>query len=383
MKASDIPVKIDIPFASQAGADFAAVIPEAPTAPGRASWELGFPPQNMEPVAVGGIPPFGQDMNGVFLVSTAWLRWQAAGSPVPWDSAFSASVGGYPKGATVYAANGIGWWISMADDNVSNPDAAGANWLFVQVTQLWAGDPNGHVAGQGPSATSPPSLTWDTTDLVFWYCSVTGDAAHAVWQSVKDLKPIKSVAGANHAYDVNDNGFFILRSNSGVAMVDPLPGVGAVANGWTTGIYNNDPNANLTITTTTSLNGVALASLTLAPRQSTEVTADATGGLWCTVPPIPQVFSGQAVYVATSGTYAPGVYDVDTTAGPIVFQLELGGALGDNYVVRDVAGTFAANNCTIDPNGRTIEGQVGNFALDVDYTQLLLTRNVDTDWSLV
>ena len=92
-----------------------------------ASLHDGFPPQTW-PIA-GGCPPFGQDFNGIFYQLTAWAQWQSMGGPVPWDSAFSSAIGGYPNGAIVQSATTSGlWWQSIADNNLSNPDTGGANW---------------------------------------------------------------------------------------------------------------------------------------------------------------------------------------------------------------------------------------------------------------
>jgi hypothetical protein len=49
----------------------------------------------------------------------------------------------------------------------------------------------------------------------------------------------------------------------------------------------------------------------LLPGKSTAITADPNGNFWITVPPLPSVFSGQAIYVNSNATIVPGVYDVD------------------------------------------------------------------------
>lgn len=378
MLASDIPVKIDIPFARDAG-QFVDQVPDAsPGIPGRASFRLGFPPETMEPIEVGGTPPFGQDMNGILNQSTAWLRWQAAGGPVYYDAAFQTNVAGYPQGALIMSADGLGQWFSLQDNNVTNPDTGGSGWLFVPYAGTHAGDPNGVVTGHAATSVSPPSLLWDSTNLVWWRSTGT-----TTWVALLSVNPVTLLASGVHNYVAADNGKVFIRSNAGSNMSDALPNAGSVTNGWGVTVFNGDASAQLTLTCTTGINGVALASVTLQPRQSIKLNADASGNFWSTVPPIPQVFSGQAVYVNVNGTYPPGVYDVDTSAGPVTFQLELGGVQGDNYVIRDISGTFAKNNCVIDPNGRTIEGQSGNFACDVPFTQFLLSRNVDTDYSLI
>ena len=132
MKASDLPAKITLPFASGAPTANRATIPQASqisTNPGVASFTDGFPPVTMEPVASGGIPPRGQDFNGLLYEMTGWERWTAAAGPNHYDSAFSSAVGGYPQGAVLQSAsNPQVSFTSLVDDNTSNPDTGGAGW---------------------------------------------------------------------------------------------------------------------------------------------------------------------------------------------------------------------------------------------------------------
>lgn len=133
MLASQIPTKMTVPWGQNAGGPYIRVVPVASQIGiqnGAASFEDGFPPLCFTPVAAGGVPPFGQDFNGLNNVVTAWLRWVQAGGGVPfWDAAFSASIGGYFEGALLQSQAGPGnFWISTADNNTSNPDSGGADW---------------------------------------------------------------------------------------------------------------------------------------------------------------------------------------------------------------------------------------------------------------
>lgn len=132
MQASSIPAKFPIPFAKNAGSGYIRTIPEASQIgiqAGAASLNDGYPPTTM---TVGGTPPFGQDMNGILNLVTAWNQWQQAGGPIPYDATFQTAIGGYPKGAIVESATTSGkFWMSTADNNATNPDASGAGWLLV------------------------------------------------------------------------------------------------------------------------------------------------------------------------------------------------------------------------------------------------------------
>jgi len=132
MQASDIPAKIPEPFAKNAVVNtYKRAIPQTTTTPGAASWDLGFPPETFNDPNAGGFPPNGMDANGVLNAISAWSQWvQAGGAPIAYDSTFQTTVGGYPNGAIVASLIFPGtWWRSTADNNTTNPDTGGANWV--------------------------------------------------------------------------------------------------------------------------------------------------------------------------------------------------------------------------------------------------------------
>lgn len=133
MQLSDIPAKFNIPFANSAIAPYIRPIPQNPTGtPGQAALTTGFPSENFNPVAAGGVPPFGADFNGLLNQSTAWNRWQATGRVFPpYDSTFQTAVAGYPRGSIVESlVENFLFYISLVDNNVTNPDTGGAGWAI-------------------------------------------------------------------------------------------------------------------------------------------------------------------------------------------------------------------------------------------------------------
>lgn len=132
MLAANVPANFPIPFANSAGVGYVRTIPTASQigiTPGAASLTDGFPPLNFLDPTAGGIPPFGQDFNGILKQVTAWSQWQQAGNNFPlYNAAFSAAIGGYPAGAVLMQASHGGLWLSGVDNNTSDPDTGGANW---------------------------------------------------------------------------------------------------------------------------------------------------------------------------------------------------------------------------------------------------------------
>lgn len=160
MEISEIPSKFPIPFAADAGVGFIRAIPEASQigiTNGAASLTDGFVPVNFQPVGAGGTPPWGADMNGILNQITLWSQWQNAGGLVLYDSGFSTAIGGYPQGAILAGTTAGVVWLNLVDNNTSNPDTGGANWL-----QLAATKPNSQTFSTAGTFTFtvPAGVRW-------------------------------------------------------------------------------------------------------------------------------------------------------------------------------------------------------------------------------
>lgn len=120
------PSQITVPFATSG---LKNAIPSASNpVTGNAGYDAGFPATNMTPKEAGGIPPFGQDFNGILFDITTAIRYLEAGMQFPYSSAFATAVGGYPLGALVSRTDGTGLWRNIATNNMTDPEAFGAGW---------------------------------------------------------------------------------------------------------------------------------------------------------------------------------------------------------------------------------------------------------------
>lgn len=120
------PSKILTPWATSG---LKNTIPEtANPVTGNAGYDQGFPAINMTPKEAGGIPPYGQDFNGILFSVTEALRYLQAGGTPTYSAALSTAIGGYPKGATVIGTDGVSEYRSLVDSNTSDPNTGGANW---------------------------------------------------------------------------------------------------------------------------------------------------------------------------------------------------------------------------------------------------------------
>lgn len=115
-------------------------IPLLPTGTNNASITEGFPEMTMKALKDGGLPPRGEDFNGLFYLTTDQKAFFQDGGYITFDTAVSMLIGGYPKGAILdYYNESTNYYTkvtSLIDDNtnnfVENPALIdGINWQFV------------------------------------------------------------------------------------------------------------------------------------------------------------------------------------------------------------------------------------------------------------
>lgn len=133
MNISALPTFFAAVWANAASSPYINTIPTASqegVKAGAASLADGFPSLCFVPFASGGAGPFGSDFNGILAQVTAGLQWVQAGGPMTYSGTYSTTIGGYPNGAIIQSAVTPGlFWRSTTDNNTSNPDTGGANWV--------------------------------------------------------------------------------------------------------------------------------------------------------------------------------------------------------------------------------------------------------------
>ncbi len=137
MLRSAIPTRYQKAWAANAAGAYIRTVPVASQIgiqDGAASFTDGFVPDNFTALAAGGIPPFGQDFNGLLNVETAWTQWLQARGPIVYDSTFATAIGGYPQSAILDSAVVFGaQWLCAVDSNTTDPDdpLTSAGWVRV------------------------------------------------------------------------------------------------------------------------------------------------------------------------------------------------------------------------------------------------------------
>lgn len=158
---------------------------------GAASFEDGFPPATRsDPETAGGVPPFGQDMNGILYMMSVYCAIIQAGQRVPFDAAVAAAITGYAVGAQVASSAVAGrTWANILDGNVNDPDV----------------DPTGWAASDIQHATSAPAagvfndvVLPGASDFALDIDTTAGDVTHTGFVAQRNgQKLVLSNTGAN------------------------------------------------------------------------------------------------------------------------------------------------------------------------------------------
>lgn len=117
-----------IPFGDQADSSTITTIPQSKTAIGRASMALGFPKETFTPIAAGGVPPYGEDMNGILHMLAQAARAAEAGMVRPFAQNYANSINGYPLGAIVAHPSISGRYVMNTQDN-NTAAPPGNGWI--------------------------------------------------------------------------------------------------------------------------------------------------------------------------------------------------------------------------------------------------------------
>lgn len=283
---------------------------------GLASFTDGFPPATRAPVASGGIPPYGEDMNGILNQLSTPIQWQQAGGAYPYSSAFAAAIGGYPLAGRTYSSDGSGYWLNTTAGNTNDPENTAA--------------PNGWQPVDQRGITTVPLTNANVTltnlqsakDTVVFTGALTGPVVVTVAQFIKDFRFVNQTTGG---YPVQ------VKTPAGSALTLPAGPLLARGDG-TTLIVDATSGAHGQCVLSVSSGTVGL----LSPFKGNNL---AINGVVCTVPSAGVSFSNTGL--ANSTDYYAYVY---MSAGVMTGELSTTGyttqANGITTKTGDVTRTF-------------------------------------------
>lgn len=131
---------------------------------GAASFEDGFPAATMvDPEDEGGMPPFGQDMNGILYMITAYIALMQAGQRVTFRPDAAAEFAGYAVGAEVTSTTPGRVWMNAVDGNTTDPDIDPTDWASSDPLSADLAPPAGQLNNVVLPGASDFALDIDTT----------------------------------------------------------------------------------------------------------------------------------------------------------------------------------------------------------------------------
>ena len=102
------------------------------TAANAATYSKGFPATTMTPIAVGGQPPSGKDMNGILYELSSHIAYMNKGGQYKFDADFCEEIGGYDVGAVVQSDDGLSLYVNQVLKNKTNPNSKNSKgWKVV------------------------------------------------------------------------------------------------------------------------------------------------------------------------------------------------------------------------------------------------------------
>lgn len=244
MLRTDIPLRFQLAWAANAAGAYIRTVPVASQIgiqDGAASFNDGFVPDNFTALAGGGVPPFGQDFNGLLNVTTSWDVWYQAGAPISYNSTFSTAHGGYPQGAKVDSAVVLGaQWYSLTDSNTTDPDdpLTSANWARVglpagtPVPFLQGTVPTGFVPMNGTTIGSAASNATGRANADTLFAYIVNWALSATVAPIYTSAGVLTTRGANAVADFLANKALTVPSMRGTN----LTGVDTMGGGTTTNL---------------------------------------------------------------------------------------------------------------------------------------------------
>lgn len=108
------------------------------TAANAATYSKGFPAVTMTPIAVGGQPPSGKDMNGILYELSSHIAYINKGGQYKFDADFCEEVGGYDVGAVVQSDDGLTLYANQSPKNKTNPNSRSSKgWKIIASDAVW------------------------------------------------------------------------------------------------------------------------------------------------------------------------------------------------------------------------------------------------------
>lgn len=120
------------PFASEGLRNSIAEDVTETTPANAATYTKGFPAVTMTPIAVGGQPPSGKDMNGILYELSSHIAYINKGGSYKFDADFCEEIGGYDIGCVLQSDDSLSLYVNTLPNNKTNPNTSNSRgWKVI------------------------------------------------------------------------------------------------------------------------------------------------------------------------------------------------------------------------------------------------------------
>lgn len=120
------------PFASEGLRNSIAEDVTETTPANAATYTKGFPAVTMTPIAVGGQPPSGKDMNGILYELSSHIAYINKGGNYKFDADFCEEIGGYDIGCVLQSDDSLSLYVNTLPNNKTNPNTSNSRgWKVI------------------------------------------------------------------------------------------------------------------------------------------------------------------------------------------------------------------------------------------------------------
>ena len=120
------------PFASEGLRNSIAEDVTETTPANAATYTKGFPAVTMTPIAVGGQPPSGKDMNGILYELSSHIVYINKGGSYKFDADFCEEIGGYDIGCVLQSDDSLSLYVNTLPNNKTNPNTSNSRgWKVI------------------------------------------------------------------------------------------------------------------------------------------------------------------------------------------------------------------------------------------------------------
>lgn len=120
------------PFASEGLRNSIAEDVTETTPANAATYTKGFPAVTMTPIAVGGQPPSGKDMNGILYELSSHIAYINKGGSYKFDADFCKEIGGYDIGCVLQSDDSLSLYVNTLPNNKTNPNTSNSRgWKVI------------------------------------------------------------------------------------------------------------------------------------------------------------------------------------------------------------------------------------------------------------